>query len=81
MIVIAKYDLPKQGPKIAVSVLLRVSVLGIFCPKQGQVFTPSAVHPYTQTLVKYPPPQFKSQSLHSSCCFLSEETLLHFDPC
>ena len=34
----------------------RVGMLGFFCPKQGQVFIPSAAPLYPNTLVKYHPP-------------------------
>ena len=46
---------PKQGIEIEAVVLHRVGFLAYFCPKQGQVSNPQR-HPYTQTLVKYPPP-------------------------
>ena len=46
---------PKQGNKIEGLVLKRVCILGLFCPKQGQGFKPSAAHLYPETLVKYPP--------------------------
>ena len=37
---------PKWGPKREGDVLLRVGILGLFCPKQGQVFIPSAAPLY-----------------------------------
>ena len=37
---------PKQGTKIERVVLNRVCILGIFRPKQGQGFKPSAAHLY-----------------------------------
>ena len=37
---------PNQGYKIRVVFLQRVSILEIFCPKQGQVFTPSVAQLY-----------------------------------
>ena len=37
---------PKQGNKIEGVVLNRVCILGIFCPKRGQGFKPSAAHLY-----------------------------------
>ena len=36
----------KEGTKIKGLVLNRVSILGIFCPKQGQGFKPSATYLY-----------------------------------
>ena len=37
---------PKQGNKIEGVVLNGVRILGIFCPKKGQGFKPSAAHLY-----------------------------------
>ena len=34
----------------------KACILGFFCPKPGQGSKPSAAHPLTQILVKYPPP-------------------------
>ena len=43
---------PNQGPKMEGVVLHRVGVLGLFCPKQGQGFKPSAA-----ALPPFPPPR------------------------
>ena len=47
---------PKQGLEMEAVFLHRVGFLKYFCPKQGQDFKSSAA-PYTQTWVKYLPPQ------------------------
>ena len=41
-------------------VLSTVCILGIFCPKQGQSFKPSAAHPYPNIgwVPRPPPPEF-----------------------
>ena len=39
----------KQGNKVEIVVLNRVCILVFFCPKQGQGFKPSAVHPCSNT--------------------------------
>ena len=46
----------KQGNKIEGVVLITVGIEGIFCPKEGQGFNPSAAHLYHQRLVmvEYP---------------------------
>ena len=46
---------PKQGTKIEGVVLNRVCILGIFCPKQGQGFKPSAAH-LCPNIGRVPPP-------------------------
>ena len=45
---------PKQGLKIEDGVLLRVYILGLFCPKQGQGLKPS-VAPLYPTIGQVPP--------------------------
>ena len=44
-----------HGTKIERVVLNRVCILGIFCPKQGQGFKPSAAHLYPN-IGRVPPP-------------------------
>ena len=46
---------PKQGLKIEGGVLHRVYILGLFVLNRVRVWNPQR-HPYTQPLVKYPPP-------------------------
>ena len=45
----------KEGTKIKGLFLIRVSILGIFCPKQGQGFKPSATYLYPN-IGRVPPP-------------------------
>ena len=45
---------PKHGPKMKGVVLNRVGILGLFFPKQGEGFKPSAAALY-QTRVNPPP--------------------------
>ena len=51
---------PKQGTKIERVVLNRVCILGIFRPKQGQGFKPSAAHVYPK-IGRVPSPATRAQ--------------------
>ena len=58
---------PKQGPKMEGVFLHRVGVLGLFCPKQGQGFKPSAA------ALPPPPPTYSCQlQCLYQCASLSE---------
>ena len=46
----------KEGTNIKGLVLNRVSILGIFCPKMGQGFKPSATYLYPN-IGRVPPPR------------------------
>ena len=54
---------PKQGTKIEHVVLNRVCTLGIFRPKQGQGFKPSAAHLYPKIGRVPPHPLLGHESL------------------
>ena len=71
---------PKQCTKIEGVVLNRVCILGIFCPKQGQGFKPSAADLYPN-IGRVPPRESDdSKSTHNvwkkSNCLKSDKGLL-----
>ena len=81
---------PKKDTKIEGVVLNRVCILGIFCPKQGQGFKPSAAHLYPNIgpVPLSPLPQgrkasFKGEALRllrtSSCQTNFEQNIKNFE--
>ena len=67
----------KQGTKIERVVLNRVCILGIFCPKLGQGFKPSAAQLYSNIgRVPPPPPGLRADALETSVMFLNHKSRL-----